>query len=590
MALEVQLLSPSAVAAAGCSSSLGYKSIRRGESEARKSLLLRGVCASPLHSRCRDFLYYSAALPTVRSIETKAALGDHDGRRLALPRVPVPTTRVPGSQREKLWREFFSNPLEWWDGRHEKTNAKYPDFKHKKTHEALWLDDPWIPPWVEAELAALAPGTVQLDKFSWNRRLARYVKAGQPEKTMELFQQMQQEGLSPDKFTFLPVLNACASLQALEAGRHAHEQIIENHCEDNLFVGTSLINMYTKCGSMEEAWRVFNKMASRDVVSWNAMLMGLVKCGQGQKALQLFQQMRLEGVQPNPVTFVAVLNACAVLEVLEEGRRTHGLIVQSGCESHLVVGNSLIDMYAKCGSMEDAWRIFNKMHLRDVISWTAVIQGYARSGKGQKALELFRQMQQEGVQPNSVTFLGVLNACATVMALEEGRRAHEQIIECDFESDVFVGSSLIDMYAKCGSMEDAWRVFTKMPLRNVIAWTAMLKGYAMHGHGREALAHFEWMCEEAVPINNVTFVCLLSACSHAGLVYEGLCYFDSMGSVYDVSVTVEHYACMVDLLGRARCLQEAKEMIKTMPFEPSAEVWTALLGACRIHGDVEMGE
>jgi pentatricopeptide repeat protein len=171
-------------------------------------------------------------------------------------------------------------------------NARYPDFKHKKTQEALWLDDQRNPPWVEAEMAALVPGTVQLDRFSWNRRLARHVKAGQYEKTMELYQLMQQEGMTPNKYTFVPVLNAGASLQSLDVGRHAHEQIIQSCCESDLIVGNSLVNMYAKCGSMEDAGRVFNKMPSHDVVSWNAMILGHVRYGQGQKALELFQLMQ----------------------------------------------------------------------------------------------------------------------------------------------------------------------------------------------------------------------------------------------------------------------------------------------------------
>jgi pentatricopeptide repeat protein len=240
--------------------------------------------------------------------------------------------------------------------------------------------------------------------------------------------------------------------------------------------------------------------------------------------------------------------------------------------------------------MNDAWSIFNKMPSRSVVSWTAMILGHVKCGQGQKALDLFQQMQKEGVVPDSVTFVGVLNACASVVALVEGRDIHEQIIQRGFESDVFVGSGLIDMYVKCGSMDDAWRVFNKMPVRNVVSWTAMLKGYAMHGQGMEALAHFKWMCEEGVEIDGVTFVCLLLACSHAGLVNEGLHAFDSMMNVYRIPPTVDHYACKVDLLGRAGHLDEAEDVIKTMPCEPNAAVWMTLLGACRIYGEVEMGE
>jgi len=469
-------------------------------------------------------------------------------------------------------------------------NARYPDFTHKKTRVGIWIDDHWTPAWVEAEMAAMVPGTVQLSIFAWNKKLAKYVKAGEPKKTLQLFQQLQREGISPDKFTFVQVLNACASLQALAEGRHAHEKVIQIGCETDLFVGSSLINMYAKCGSMEDAQRAFNKMPSHNVVCWTAMILGYVKCGQGWEALELFRQMQQKGVQPDSVAFVGVLNACASVGALEEGRRAHEQIIQSGCGLDVFVGSSLVDMYAKCGSMEEAWKVFNKMSSRDVVSWTAMILGNVKCGEGQAALELFQQMQQEGVLPNPITFVGVLNACASVLALEEGRRAHKQIIESDFESNVFVRSSLVDMYAKCGSMEEAWRVFNKMSSHDVVSWNALLRGFAMHGHGEETLQHFEQMCEEGVEPDDVTFLCLLSACSHAGLVQEGLRCYGSMSAVYKISAKLEHYTCMVDLLGRAGHLHEAEKMIKTMPCKPDAAAWKALLGACRIHGNTEMGE
>jgi pentatricopeptide repeat protein len=225
---------------------------------------------------------------------------------------------------------------------------------------------------VEAEMAAIVPGTLQLNNFSCNRSLARYVRAGQYEKTLELFQQMQQDCMIPDSFTFVPVLNACATLQLLEDGRHVHKQIIESGCESDIFVGNSLIDMYAKCGGMEKAWSVFVRMPTHTVVSWTTTILGNVKCGDGHKALELFQQMKLEAVEPNSVTFVGVLNACASIGTLEEGRHLHQQILESNCESDIFVGNSLIDMYSKCGSMEEAWRIFNKMPTRNVVTWTAM--------------------------------------------------------------------------------------------------------------------------------------------------------------------------------------------------------------------------
>ncbi|CAK9204543.1 unnamed protein product, partial [Sphagnum troendelagicum] len=382
--------------------------------------------------------------------------------------------------------------------------------------------------------------TVQLNSFSWNTRLGRHVKAGEGEKAMELFYQMQQEGMTPDRFTFVSVINACASLRSLEEGRCIHTQIIQSGCESDLYVNNALIDMYAKCGSLEDAWRVFNKMPTRDVVAWNGMIFGHV--------------------------------------------------IKKGCESNIIVGSSLVDMYAKSGSLDEAWSVFNRMPSRNVIAWSAMILGHVKCGEGLKALALSRQMQREGVEPDYVTFMGILSACASVAALEEGRHIHKQIIRSSCESNVCVGTSLIDMYSKCGSIEDAWSVFNKMATRNVATWNAMLGGYAMHGHGKDALEHFEQMCLEGVEPDRVSFLVLLSACSHAGLLDEGLCYFESMGLVYSIPATLELYACMVDLLGRAGHLHEAEDLVKAMSCEPDIYVWVALLGACRVHGEVEMGE
>jgi len=424
--------------------------------------------------------------------------------------------------------------------------------------------------------------------------------------------------------TLVGVLNACASVLAIEEGRSGHEQIIENRWDLDVFVGNSLVNMYAKFGNMEDANRVFNKMLSHDVVTWNVMIFGYVKCGQSQKALELCQEMQHDALWPSPVTFVGLLNSCASLIALEQGRRIHKQIIGCVYESNVFVGSSLVDMYAKCGSMEDACRVFNKMPSRDVVAWNAMIFGYMKFGQGQKALELFQQMQQEhllrtpvtwnvmifghvkcgqgqnalelfqqmqheGVQPTAVTFVAVLNSCASLVALEQGRCAHEQIIESGYESDVCVGNSFVDMYAKCGSMEDACRVFNKLPSHDLVSWNTLLGGYAMHGHQKKALKNFKWMCEEGYN-QMITFISLLSACSHAGLVVEGLCCYASMSTIHKISAKLEHYICLVDLLGHAGHLQEAENMIKAMPYNPNVAVWMALLGACRIHGDVEMAE
>jgi pentatricopeptide repeat protein len=213
--------------------------------------------------------------------------------------------------------------------------------------------------------------------------------------------------------------------------------------------------MYAKCGNMQDACRVFNRMPLCDVVTWNVMISGHVKCGPGQKALGLIQQIQQEGVEADLVTLVGVLNACASVVALEKMCVHTEQIIESGWDSDVFIGNCSVDMYAKCGNMEDVYRVFNKIPLHDVVPWNAMLFGHVKCGQGEKALELFQQMQQEEVQLDPVTFVGVLNPCASVVALEEGRCAHEQIIQSGCDSDIFMGSSLVDMYAKCGTSEDA---------------------------------------------------------------------------------------------------------------------------------------
>ncbi|CAM6073859.1 unnamed protein product [Sphagnum tenellum] len=274
---------------------------------------------------------------------------------------------------------------------------------------------------------------------------------------------VQQEQLPCARSNYFLNHKRSCSTTSCRRGRCTRRNLLLGVCVHPLFTHQQL-SQYT--AFLSGPRRIETDAALTDhfnyVVTWNAMILGHVKCGQGQKALELFQQMQQEGMQPDSVTFVGVLNACASVVAIEEGRCVHQQIIQSGLQSDVFVCNNLVDMYAKCGSVEEAWRVFNKMPSQDVITWNAVALGHVKCGQGEKALELFQQMQQEGVRPNSVTFVGVLNACASVVALEEGRCVHQQIIQSGCESEVFVGSSLVDMYAKCGSIEEAWRVFNKI--------------------------------------------------------------------------------------------------------------------------------
>eukprot|EP01018_Ginkgo_biloba_P028267 Gb_24755 [translate_table: standard] len=426
--------------------------------------------------------------------------------------------------------------------------------------------------------------------FLWNAMIIGCARNGRSQETLSLYYQMRQAGIHPNNFTFPVALKACAALSALQEGKEIHYHIVRTGVDSNIFVGTALIDMYVKCKSIENARQVFDKMPVRDVVLWTAMIVGYVQNGLANEALTLFWQMQIADVKPDSLTMASVLSACAQLGVVNQGKRIHDYIIRSGLESDVSVSNSLVAMYAKCGSLEIARQLFDKMSKRDVISWNAMIAGYAQNGHANEALRLFDQMQQVDMKPDSVTMVSVLPACSHLGALQQGKWIHDYINRNGFESDVSVSTALIDMYAKCGSIEIARNVFDNMSKRDVVSWSAMISGYGMHGHGKDALALFIQMLETGIKPNDVTFISVLSACSHAGLVNEGWQYFDCMTQDYHITPRVEHYSCMVDLLGRAGCLDEAHDFVNNMPLEPHVGVWGALLGACRIHCNIELGE
>ncbi|KAJ7564266.1 hypothetical protein O6H91_02G010200 [Diphasiastrum complanatum] len=429
----------------------------------------------------------------------------------------------------------------------------------------------------------------QHDVYSWTAIISAYADSGEVEEAINLFQQMQETGLAPDKVLFIVVLKACARLAALEQGRQLHSDIIKRGFQSDVIVGSTLVNMYAKCGCTEDARELFDNMSERDVVSWTAMIAGYAQNGLGKEALALYEQMKQEGMQPNNFTFVLLLKACASLGALEQGRQLHSDIIKRGFLSEVVVRNTLVDMYAKCGCTEDARELFDNMSERDVVSWNAMIAGYAQNGLGEEALALYEQMKQEGMQSNNVTVVLLLKACASLAALEQGRELHSEIIKRGFLSEVVVRNTLVDMYAKCGCTEDARELFDDMSERNVVSWTAMIAGYAQNGLGKEALALFEQMQREGTKPDEVTYVGVLSACAHSGLVDQGRHVFDSMCKNHVVTPTREHYACMVDLLGRAGCLDDAELFINKMPIQPDNVVWMTLLGAARNHGHAEIG-
>ncbi|XP_009399610.2 pentatricopeptide repeat-containing protein At2g34400-like [Musa acuminata AAA Group] len=410
---------------------------------------------------------------------------------------------------------------------------------------------------------------------------------------LEFYLRMVRSGERPNHYTFPFVLVASANLESLCCGLTAHALIFKLGLDGNDHVQHSLITMYSRCGEVALARQVFDEIGVRDPVSWNSMLSGYAKMGHAGEAVELFRRMRSEGsIVPDEVTLVCVLAACGDLGDSSLGTWLEGLVEEHGLVLDSFLGSALIDMYGKCGDLGSARRIFDGLAKKDLVAWNAMITGYAQNGLSDKAIELFHTMREARVEPDKITIVGVLSACAAVGALELGRSLDAYASGNGLYHNVFVGTALVDMYAKCGNLGRAMEVFDIMPHKNIVSWNAMISALAFNGQGEEAISLFTWMINvnQGFRPNDITFIGVLSACVHSGLLNEGRRWFDVMQSAYGIIPKIEHYSCMVDLLARAGLLEEAWEFTEKMPQKPDAVVLGALLSACRYQKNMEVGE
>ncbi|OVA01371.1 Pentatricopeptide repeat [Macleaya cordata] len=390
--------------------------------------------------------------------------------------------------------------------------------------------------------------------FAWNAILKAYAQNNEWFQTLRLFnyQLSSPTAPHPDEYTFTSVLKACSGIVSITDGKKIHAFVAKMGYQSNLFVSNSLVDMYFKFGFPRIARILFDEMLVKDIVSWNTLVSGYSLCGNIDSARWVFDQM---------------------------------------IEKNLISWSAMITGYARSGDLDSARRLFDEMPERNVVSWNAMIAGYAQNETYSDAIDLFREMQQVGgVKPNDVTLVSVLSACAHLGALDLGKWIDLFINRSRMELNLFLGNALADMFAKCGCLVEAMRVFDKMQERDVISWSIIISGLAMHGHAEEAFAYFFEMLESEVTPNEITFMGLLTACTHAGLVEKGLKYFNLMEEVYGITPKIEHYGCMVDLLSRSGRLNEAEDLITSMPIKPNVIVWGALLGGCRIYKDIERGE
>ncbi|XP_008787561.1 pentatricopeptide repeat-containing protein At5g39350 [Phoenix dactylifera] len=436
----------------------------------------------------------------------------------------------------------------------------------------------------------LFDGMTNRTVVSWNTMIAGYVQNGCDEEAVLIFDWSVGSGVEIDRATVVSVLPACAHLKDLRRGRQVHELVKEKGFGGYVPVRNSLIDMYAKCGSLEEARSVFdNGMCERDVVSWTAMIGGYALNGREREALALSCQMQLMGVAPNSVTMASLLSACSTLASIEHGKCIHGLCIRLRLELDIIVETALIDMYVKCNSMKLSLLVFARGSKR-AGTWNAVISGYARHGRAGDAIKQFKLMLAEAIRPDFATIASLLPAYAESADLQQAKNIHCYLYRMGFTRSFEASTGLVDIYAKAGNLDMAWELFDKLPVKDLVSWSAMIAGYGMHGHAKTAIWLFDRMVESGVEPNEVTCTSVLYSCSHAGLVDEGLGLFDRMLKVHGMKPNVDHYACIVDLLGRAGRLKEAYELIRGMPFEPNHAVWGALLGACVIHENVDFGK
>lgn len=433
------------------------------------------------------------------------------------------------------------------------------------------------------------------NSVSWTLMITRTSQLGSPINAIELFLEMILSGFVPDKFTYSSVLSACAELEWSLFGPQLHTSVVKYGLTTDVCVGCSLVDMYAKCagdGSMVNSRKIFDRMPVHNVMSWTAIITGYALNGNTNvEAIELYCKMMEDGsVKPNHFTFSGLLKACANFNNLDMGIKIHCHAVKLGLASINCVGNALINMYSRCDRIEEAQKAFDVLFEKNLVSYNTFVDTCVKNSNIDKAFEVSNKIENTKFGIDAFTFASLLSGAASVGALGKGELIHARLLKAGFESNQCVCNSLISMYARCGSLESSLRVFNGMEDHNIVSWTAIITGYAKFGYAKKALELFTDMIKAGVKPNEVTYIAVLSACSHAGFIEEGWEFFHSMSKDHGIVPRMEHYACMVDLLGRSGLLQNAVEFISSMPYTPGAIVWRTLLGACRVYGDTKLGK
>ncbi|XP_042501070.1 pentatricopeptide repeat-containing protein At2g17210 [Macadamia integrifolia] len=430
------------------------------------------------------------------------------------------------------------------------------------------------------------------DVISWSAIIGGFVQFGEAHVAIGLFKEMfSLPHVQLDGLTVVNVLKACTSLGEIDLGRMLHVFVICRGFSSDLFIGNSLVGMYSKFNDSDSAFKIFCEVPHRNIVSWNSVLSGFVHNKRSSEAVILFSSMGEAGIEGDEVTLVTLLQAIKNLVHPLHCKSVHSTVLRKGYELNKLVLNSLMDAYAKCDMVDLGWKLFNRMTRRDMISWSTMISGFAHCGKPDKAMTIFQEMNQSQEKPNAVTMLSLLEACAVSADLRRSKWAHAIAIRRGLSTEVEVGTAILNVYSNCGEIDLSRRVFDHMLERNIVSWSAMLAAYGMNSRAHDALALLAEMELQGMKPNAITILSVLSACSHGGLIEQGLSCFEKMVQNHGFEPSLEHYSCVVDMLGRAGKLNSAMSIIKNMPegVKAGASAWGALLSACRSYGNNELG-
>ncbi|XP_061950340.1 putative pentatricopeptide repeat-containing protein At5g09950 [Populus nigra] len=433
-------------------------------------------------------------------------------------------------------------------------------------------------------------GMVEKDMISWNSMMACYAQDGNCLDALKLLATMFYMRRGSNYVTFTSALAACSDPEFATEGKILHALVIHFGLHENVIVGNALVTLYAKSGLMIEAKKVFQTMPKRDGVTWNALIGGHADSEEPDEALKAFKLMREEGVPINYITISNVLGAClAPNDLLEHGMPIHAFIILTGFQSDEYVQNSLITMYAKCGDLNSSNNIFDRLTSKNASAWNAMMAANAHHGHMEEALKFLLEMRRAGVNVDQFSFSECLAAAAKLAILEEGQQLHGLAVKLGCDSNPFVASATMDMYGKCGEIDDVLRIIPRPIDRSRLSWNILTSSFSRHGFFEKAKETFHEMINLGVKPDHVTFVALLSACSHGGMVEEGLAYYDSMIKEFGIPAKIGHCVCIIDLLGRSGRFAEAETFIKEMPVSPTDHVWRSLLAACKTHGNLELG-